>query len=133
MAPTGNESKVATRQKTFLKGVLYYDNQRASIDCVIRDISETGARLSFEHPATIPDNVELFIPNKQQTFRAIVRRRAPCEVGIAFEVERSLEARRAVDSDLQQRVEALETEITALKRLVGKLKAKVMPHDLDAA
>ena len=127
------EPKVATRHRTFLKGTLYYDNRRASIDCVIRDMSDSGARLTFDHPATVPDNVELFIPHKQQTLRARVQRRGPNEIGIAFEIDRSLEPRRVSDAELQQRVETLEAEITALKRLVAKLKAKLLPHDLDAA
>ncbi len=128
-----DETNAATRQRTFLKGTLYYDNRRASIECVIRDMSDSGARLTFEHPATVPDNVELFIPHKQQTLRAHVRRRGPNEIGIAFEVERSTEPRRTSDAELQQRVETLEAEIKALKRLVAKLTAKVLPHDLDAA
>jgi hypothetical protein len=127
------DQNIAIRQKTFLKGTLYYDNRRASIECVVRDISDSGARLTFDHSATVPDNVELYIPNKQQTLRARVQRRGPNEVGIAFEIERSLEPRRATDVELQQRVEALEAEIVALKRLVAKLKAKVLPLDLDVA
>jgi hypothetical protein len=128
-----DEPKIATRQRTFLKGTLYFDNRRASIECVVRDISNSGARLTFDHPANVPDNVELFIPNKQQTLRARVQRRAPNEIGIAFEVARSLEPRRASDAELQERVETLEAEIAALKRLVAKLKAKVLPLDSDVA
>ena len=127
------EPQVAIRQRTFLKGTVYYDNRRASIECVIRDISDSGARLTFDHPTTVPDNIELFIPHKQQTLRARVQRRGPNEIGIAFEIDRSQEPRRAADAELQQRVETLEAEIAALKRMVGKLKAKVLPHDLDAA
>jgi hypothetical protein len=128
-----DKPKIATRQRTFLKGTLYFDNRRASIECVVRDISNSGARLTFDHPANVPDNVELFIPNKQQTLRARVQRRAPNEIGIAFEVARSLEPRRASDAELQERVETLEAEIAALKRLVAKLKAKVLPLDSDLA
>ena len=127
------EPQVAIRQRTFLKGTLYYDNRRASIECLVRDISDNGARLTFEHPVIVPDNVELFIPQKQQTLRARVQRRGPNEIGIAFEVERSDEPRRVSDFELQKRVETLEAEIVALKRLVSKLKTKVLPHDLDAA
>ena len=125
--------QAAIRQRTFLKGTLYYDNRRGSIECVVRDMSASGARLTFDHPANVPDNVELFIPNKNQTLRARVQRRGANEVGIAFETERSLEPRRASDVELQQRVETLETEIAALKRLVAKLKAKVLPLDSDVA
>jgi hypothetical protein len=121
------ENQVAIRQRTYLKGTLYYDNRRASVECVIRDMSDSGARLTFEHPVIVPDNVELFIPQKQQTLRARVQRRGANEIGIAFEVTRSDEPRRASDSELQERVETLETEIAALKRLVAKLKDKVLP------
>jgi hypothetical protein len=127
------EPNIAIRQRTFLKGTLFYDNRRGSIECVVRDMSASGARLTFDHPANVPDNVELFIPNKQQTLRARVQRRGPNEVGIAFEIERSLEPRRASDAELQQRVKTLEAEIATLKRLVAKLKDKVLPHDLDVA
>ena len=127
------EQNIAIPHRTFLKGTLYYDNRRASIECVVRDVSESGARLTFEHPVTVPDNVELFIPQKHQTLRARVQRRGTNEIDIAFEISRSDEPRRAADADLQLRVETLETEIAVLKRLVAKLKAKVLPQDLDVA
>lgn len=133
MDVVNDDPKVAVRQRTFLKGTVYYDNRRASIECTIRDLSDSGARLAFEHPVTVPDNIELFISQKQQTLRAYVRRREPYEIGVAFEIERALEPRRGSDAELQQRVETLETEIKALKRLVAKLTAKVLPHDTDAA
>ena len=126
------EPQVAIRQRTFFKGTIYYDSRRASIDCVVRDISDSGARLTFEHPVIVPDNIELFIPQKQETFRARVHRRGTNEIGIAFEVERSAEPRRTSDVELQKRVEMLESEIIALKRLVGKLRAKVLPQEVDA-
>src|SRR5471030_398191 len=113
------EPNAAIRQRTFLKGTVYYDNRRASIECVVRDMSASGARLTFEYPVTVPDNVELFIPQKQQTLRARVQRREANEIGIAFEVERSDEPRRASDVELQTRVETLELEIATLKRLVS--------------
>jgi hypothetical protein len=126
-----SERQVAIRQRTFLKDTIYYDNRRASANCVIRDMSDSGARLTFEHPVIVPDNIELFIPQKQEIFRARVQRRGTNEIGIAFEVERSAEPRRISDVELQKRVEMLESEIITLKRLVGKLRAKVLPQELD--
>ena len=41
------EPNVAVRQRTFLKGKLYYDNRRGSIECVVRDMSASGARLTL--------------------------------------------------------------------------------------
>jgi hypothetical protein len=62
-APLTEEPKVAIRYGAFLKGVLYFDDRRASIECVVRDMSASGARLTLEHPTTVPDNVELLKTN----------------------------------------------------------------------
>jgi hypothetical protein len=45
MQPEG--AQAALRSRTFLKGIVYYDNRRASIDCTIRDLSDTGARIAY--------------------------------------------------------------------------------------
>jgi len=127
------EPNVAIWQRTFLKGALYYDNRRGSIECVVREISANGARLTFDHPVNVPDNIELFIPNKQQTLRGRVSHRATNEIFISFEIDHTLDPRCASDAELQRRVETLEAEIAALKRLVAKVKAKVLPQDLDVA
>ena len=63
------------RTRAFLKGVVYYDNRRASIDCRIRDLSDTGARIVFATLVTVPDNVEIYILQKQLILLACVRRR----------------------------------------------------------
>ena len=38
------EAQPHLRTRTFLKAIVYYDNRRASIECTIRDLSDTGAR-----------------------------------------------------------------------------------------
>lgn len=93
---------------------------------MVRDTPDQGARLTFEHPVIVPDNIELFIPQKQQSLRACARRRETSEIGVAFEVERSDEPRHASDAELQRRVATLEREIAALRRLVSEIKDKVL-------
>ena len=119
----------ALRTRTFLKGVVYYDNRRASIDCTIRDLSDTGARIVFSTLVTVPDNIELHIPQKQITLPARVRRRDKLEIGVSFEDQRSDEPRRAIDGDIAERVTKIENELVAIKRVLKKLEAKVLPDD----
>ena len=119
----------ALRTRTFLKGIVYYDNRRASIDCTIRDLSDTGARIVFSTLVTVPDNIELHIPQKQITLPARVRRRDKLEIGVSFEDQRSDEPRRAIDGDIAERVTKIENELVAIKRVLKKLEAKVLPDD----
>jgi PilZ domain len=124
-----DEPQAALRTRTFLKGVVYYDNRRASVECTIRDLSDTGARIAFSTLVTVPDNFELHIPQKQMTLSALVRRRDQYEIGVSFEDQRSGEPRRAIDGNMAERVTKIENELVAMKRLLKKLEAKVLPND----
>jgi hypothetical protein len=126
-----DETQPPVRIRTFLKGIVYYDNRRASIECTIRDLSDTGARIAFATLVTVPDNIELHIPQKQSTFPAQVRRRDGYEIGVSFQNQRSDEPRRAIDGDMAERVTKLENEIAALKRLLKKLPTNVLPNDSE--
>ena len=117
------------RARTFLKCIVYYDNRRASIEGTVRDLSDTGARIVFTTLVSVPDNVELHIPLKQLTLPAQVRRRDGYEIGVSFQDQRSDEPRRAIDGDVAERVAKIENELAAMKRLLKKLEAKVLPND----
>jgi hypothetical protein len=119
----------AARTRTFLKGVVYYNNRGTSIDCTIRDLSDTGAKIEFSSLVTVPDTIELFIPQKQRTYPARVMRREPYEIGVSFEDRRSNEPRRGIDNELAERVAKLEIELVAVNRLLKQIKAKVFPSE----
>lgn len=121
-----SERRKASRQRSFLHGCIYFNNRRSAIDCLVRDVSPEGAKLIFSQTATIPDLVDLHIPQKEQMLRARVQWRAVGEVGVSFEVKPT------GAEDLAARVEQLEAEVAALKRLVKKLKAD-SASDIDAA
>lgn len=120
----------AARARTFLKGVIYFNNRGTSIDCTIRDLSDTGAKIEFASLVTVPDLIELHIPQKQRTFPARVMRRESYEIGVSFEDQRSGEPRRGSDSELAERVAKLEIELVSVNRLLKQLKAKVFPNEI---
>lgn len=119
----------ASLTRTFLKGVVYYDGRRASINCTIRDLRDTGARIAFSTLVTVPDNIELHIPQKLMTVPARVRQRDEYEIVVSFEGQRSDEPRRAIDEGMAERIAKIENEIVSMKRQLKKLKAKVLPND----
>src|SRR5260370_38752696 len=79
-----NERRNASRQKSFLRGSIQFNNRRTVIDCLVRDISATGARLIFSDSVSVPDVVDLYIPQKEQTPRAHGQWRRGEGVGVAF-------------------------------------------------
>ncbi len=129
----GSERRRAARQKSFLRGCIYFNNRRSAVDCLIRDISAEGARVIFSDSITIPDVVDLYIPQKEQTLRAEVHWRHGMEVGVAFGKGAAPGPDQTVSSgDVAGRVERLEAEIASLKKTMKKLKAG-MESDEDAA
>jgi hypothetical protein len=116
------ERRRIARQKSFLRGMVYFNNRRSVADCLIRDISPFGARLIFSDTITTPDTMDLYIPQKEQTLRAHVIWRVGHEVGVAFPQATQSE-HAPVSGELAERVTRLETEIAGIKRVLKKLKA----------
>ena len=56
-----SERRQLPRQKSFLRGCLYFNNGRASATCLIRNMSDRGARILISHALNIPDIVELYV------------------------------------------------------------------------
>ena len=116
------ERRSATRKKSFLKGTVYFNNRRSSLECLIRDFSETGAHLEFAAAATLPDVVELFIPTRDETLRSHVRWRRDNSVGVSFGDE---VVNEPASSTLARRVETLEHELAKLQRQFQEFRADV--------
>jgi len=120
-----SERRNTKRQKSFLRGCIYFNNRRSAVDCLIRDISGTGCRVIFSSTVQIPDVVDLYIPQKEQTLRAVVQWRQGEEAGVAFgDAARAPAAPAMTDAaDLAERVHKLEGEIAALRKMLKRLKA----------
>jgi hypothetical protein len=116
------ERRQALRQKSLLRGLVYFGNSPSAINCLVRDVSDTGARLKFGGPITAPDTLELHIPNKNQMLRAKVKWREVDEIGVAFVSETGVAGQPAGDDDLSLRVERLEAEIASLKQMIRRLQ-----------
>ena len=120
------DRRTSTRQKSFLQGRIYYNNRRSSVDCLVRDISDTGARLVFSSAVTFPDVVEVYLSNKDEVCRAQVQWRRGNEVGIDFIFDRAADTgAHALPADLLGRVLKLESECATLKRTVRELRAEM--------
>lgn len=121
------------RHRTFLQGRAYYNNRRQSADCIIRELTDEGARLSFTDPAPLPHAFELHIPNRDQILRVETVWNHGTDVGVTFgkhdaaHTEVSLAPSLHVgtgEQSLQERVEKLEKELAALRRRISEIEMK---------
>jgi hypothetical protein len=130
-----NDRRQSNRQKSFLRGCVYFNNRRSAIDCLVRDISDVGAKLIFSEAVSIPDLVDLYIPQKEQMLRARVQWRHGGELGVGFGKGLSAEtsAGTAAHRELIERVDRLEAEIAALRKMLKRLKAELADGDADQA
>ncbi|WP_181708434.1 PilZ domain-containing protein [Chthonobacter rhizosphaerae] len=79
------ERRTNARKRTLRGGKIVYGDYRFTLDCVVRDMSDEGARLKCEHLTEAPDSFFLFDPNEGILRRAEVRWRRSKEMGVAFE------------------------------------------------
>jgi hypothetical protein len=117
-----SEKRKSPRQKSFLRGVVCPADCNSTIDCLVRDISKTGARLKFTSPQSITENIDLHIPVKGQTFRAKVEWSNPYEIGVSFKNNAVVDTSPQSDSEPSGRVAQLEAEIVALRQLITRLQ-----------
>jgi len=118
------ERRGSRRSKSFLRGFVYVSRKRGALACLIRDLSEKGARIIFSDTVTLPDVVDLYIPQREQTLRARVEWRRNDEIGLAFTAaERAADASPSA-AEVIQRVAMLEAEIASLRTVLKRLKAE---------
>ena len=125
-----SEHRNEVRQRVFLKGRILFNNGASSFDCLVRDFSSTGARLAFSETTTLPDVFDLYIPQKERTYRSTLRWRRADGVGVTFADEMAkpvppaatpADDSAAADASLSlllRRVSELEAENAALRRLL---------------
>lgn len=115
-----NERRASRRHKSFLRGVVYFDKRRSKTACLVRDLSEDGARIVLSESITIPDVIELQIPQREQMVAARMQWRRADEVGLSFCKPDAATTPR--EDQLTKRIAELETEIATLQRTIKRLK-----------
>jgi hypothetical protein len=78
------ERRASPRMRVFKKGKLIHTNNITVFDCMIRDISDTGARLSCGETATMPREMQLVLHSQREVRMVRVVWRKPRELGVQF-------------------------------------------------
>jgi PilZ domain len=119
------EPRSSVRQKLFLRGFIRTPRSSISIDCMVRDLSEGGAKLRFRCTPLITDFFELHIPTKAAILQAKLVWMNGCEAGVSFGANNAVGAAQADYSEMFVRVTALEDEIAGLKDTLKLLQRQL--------
>jgi hypothetical protein len=125
------ERRRSVRQKSFLKGRVYFNKGRESADCLVRDLTNQGARIIFSDSINIPALIDLHIPQKDYNVRARVIWRQGVEIGLAFPDANLVPSAPTQSNDLAERVSKIETEIALMRRTLRGLMERIR-SDSDA-
>ena len=78
------ESRAEHRSRTLKRGQVRIDGGKSLIDCTIRDLTETGAKLRFETVFPLPAQFELFIVDAKAIWPARSAWQKANEAGVEF-------------------------------------------------
>src|SRR5665213_148279 len=111
------EARHNERVRTILGAQIIFNNKNSTLECQIRNISPTGARLVLSESVTLPEEFDINVPQKGRTYRARLRWRTPEGAGIEF-LRDEQRGGAAIDRDLFERVRELENENELLRKRV---------------
>ncbi|MFI0846405.1 PilZ domain-containing protein [Mesorhizobium sp. IMUNJ 23232] len=73
-------------RRRVLKGArLTFNKGYGSFECVVRNVSDSGARLTFGDTSAIPSQFDLLISGEDHARRATVRWRTMTALGVSFD------------------------------------------------
>ena len=92
------ERRATTRQRTFLNGRLTFQNGNSSEDCLVRDLTDAGAKIELAHPHA-PETFVLAIPSRGFQASARVAWRNGTRLGVALVVASTAPATKRTPDD----------------------------------
>ena len=114
------ERRKSMRRRTFLGGRLAFQRRYATLDCTIRNLSDTGARIAVDGSAILPDEFDFTLTRNDLAYRArLVWRNAeaaglelcPADTTsiVTLDWARRLRGRERENADLRRRLSDLSS------------------------
>ena len=109
------------RQRSYLGGRIAFNQHKLTMDCLVRNVSQEGAKLVFSGAVTLPHEFDLTIERKGVRVRARTIWRRADEIGVSFLCGNVQQ--RVVPLNVARRLRGFEAENAALKRRVAQLSS----------
>lgn len=115
------ERRQHTRRKTFFGGRVVFAHRHATMDCVVKNMGDGGAKLVFHSPTILPEEFDVQVTRLARTFRGRVTWRGGHELGISFAEDDG--STKVVPLDYAVLIQKLKTEKAKLEQRVTQLSS----------
>lgn len=118
------EHRNSPRVRSFLRGEIIHSNGSSKTECIVRDLSEGGARIEAPPTVTLPEFFDLHIPLRGTMHRAQIIWRHGHELGLQFarpEMKDSPVPEQK-SSDVKFRMLELENEVARLRAQLSDMR-----------
>ena len=78
------ERRKKFRRRCLLGARVIFNDRRSTVDCTVKNLSGTGAQLSFGTVPTVPDEIEILMDRRKTLAAANVVWRSGNTLGVAF-------------------------------------------------
>lgn len=79
-----DHKRISERVRTLRTGRIVWDNAQRSINCQVRDMSKTGAKLELADMTVLPETFDLNMPPSKQLRPVQVMRKSGRVLGVMF-------------------------------------------------
>jgi hypothetical protein len=79
-----SERRRSKRNRTILSGKIIFNNRTSVLDCVVKNISSSGAKLVLPNTLRVPNEFELYIPKMRCSYDARLIRYDSEAIGVEF-------------------------------------------------
>lgn len=107
------------RSRVYYGGMIAFNARNSTLDCVVRNFSQRGAKVEFENSAILPDRVDFEVARKGLTCMARLIWRDRNSAGLLFSDEH--EAGNVVTLDWARKLRASERANRRLKSRLDQL------------
>ncbi len=131
------EMRQAERIRSFLRAQIIFNNRMSTIDCTIKNISPTGARVALSDTLAVPTEFEIDIPQKGRSYRARLVWRDKEAIGVEF-IDAKTHAAPAVPTHAaapEHRLHELQLQNAEFKAKIQRLRKRLedLGQDPDAS
>ena len=125
----GADERTSDRIRSFLRAQIIFNNRMSTIDCIVKNISSTGARVALNDSVTVPTEFDIYIPQRGRSHHARLIWRDKDAIGIDFIDAPSQAAAQTHDATTTSALELAglsnETRLRELEEQNALLKARI--------